>query len=219
MCVLPHPAAHAAHAHAAHAHPAAHTERHFCSGFGPRGATKEAAKVPASGATRRGRRGLWRAAPARPTQAAPFTGPRFVYTPVGRWCVRGSVCYTWYVCGTVALPRAPSLQVLQGRGCRLSISHQRLHTTSHRSPDGSRSVWIADPGGSNRSGSVAGLPGSTRVRRRSSGLRRPAALLSRIPVPVPSGRGASQGHPCGIAGRETSYARTGTRTPRGQMCT
>ena len=45
--------------------------------------------------------------------------------------------------------------------------------------------------------------GSTRVRRRSSGLRRPTALLSRIFVLVPSGRGASQGHPCGKAGRET----------------
>ena len=59
--------------------------------------------------------------------------------------------------------------------------------------------------------------GSIRVWRRSSGLCRPIALLSRIFVPVPSGRGASQGHPCGIAGRETAYVWTGTRTPRGQM--
>ena len=57
----------------------------------------------------------------------------------------------------------------------------------------------------------------TTVWRRSSGLRRPTDLLSRIFVPVPSGRGASQGHPCGIAGRETAYVWTGTRTPRGQM--
>ena len=38
------------------------------------------------------------------------------------------------------------------------------------------------------------------MRRRSSGLRRPAVLLSRIFVPVPSGRGASQGHPGGGCG-------------------